>query len=89
MKKATTPDLKWFENARNLRIRHDKQQFNFNFMPHSLIISRMAVCLYLHNMGKRIVEKLGPTEPLLMVRLVDDIMIISTSAKELGLFQNF
>ena len=82
MKIIATINLKWFENARNLRIRHDKQQFNFNFMPHSLIISRMAVCLYLHSMGKRIVEKIVPTEPLLLVRLVDDIMIISTSAKE-------
>ena len=89
--KATSGDIslhrsllmQWFERARTMRVRYAAEQFTFNFMPHSLIVSRMAVCLYLHHLGRRVLDKsLGsaePKEPILLTRMVDDIMIMSTS----------
>ena len=71
----------WFEKTRNLRVQHGRDQFNFNFMPHSLLVSRMAVCLYLHNLSKRALEKVNHEGPFLVTRLVDDMMIISTDSK--------
>ena len=78
----------WFEKTRNLRVQHGKDQFNFNFMPHSLLVSRMAVCLYLHNLSKRALEKVNPKGPFLIARLVDDMMIISTDPAKCEEFYN-
>ena len=72
----------WLDQVQMLPIRHYQNVFNYKFMPHSLLISKVAVCLYLQY--KSVVMTASDefkSAPFIACRMVDDIIILSADAK--------
>jgi len=61
--------------------RHYQNVFNYKFMLHSLLISKVAVCLYLQYKSVGMTSDEFKSAPFIACRMVDDIIILSADAK--------
>ena len=74
--------ISWLDQVPMLPIRHYDDVYNYRFMPHSLLISKVAVCLYLQSKSvKMTTSDEFKSAPFLACRMVDDIIILSADAK--------
>ena len=72
----------WLDQVQMLPIRHYDDVYNYRFMPHSLMVSKVAVCLYLQLKSiKMTASDEYQSAPFLACRMVDDIIILSADPK--------
>ena len=72
----------WLQVVTLIPIRHCEKVFFYRFMPHSLCISKVAVCLYLQCKSVEMTESDEfKSAPFIACRIVDDIIILSADAK--------
>ena len=77
-----TSILTWLDQVQMLPIRHYDDVYNYRFMPHSLLVSKVAVCLYLQSKSiKMTASDEFQSAPFLACRMVDDIIILSADPK--------
>ena len=55
-------------------------------MPHSLTVSKAAVCLYLQSKATKLTDKIDANAQFLSLRIVDDMIILSTKAESVEFF---
>ena len=82
--------LAWLQITDRIAIRLNGKVFAPKMVPHSFVLSKVSVCLYLHLLGKRALEKVPDyrSANLRVIRYVDDILILSARAAAIVEFVN-
>lgn len=70
--------LIWISQTYDFKINLNKKVYSFMMIPHSLMISKVSVCLFLQLRSEQCLRKVSnvSTNNLLVIRLVDDIIIL-------------
>ena len=80
--------LAWLNVTDKIAIRLNGNVFVPKMVPHSFVLSKVSVCLYLHLLGKRAMEKVPDYQAseLYIIRYVDDILMYSARSAAIADF---